>query len=532
MMKKTMSLLVLAALLVSTVTGCGGNDTASSAAGGSQSAAGSSAAAENEDGEAADDKSENVNIHIFGSFWPAEQNELTLYLLDQMEQKNNVTIELEVPPQSSYSESLQMMLAGGDYPDVVNFSSHTDKMFTQGVDSGLFVPITAEIQNAPNLLAHTYDVTWEAVKTKQDDDIYMIPRTTVVRNDGWVLRQDWLDNLGITLPEDLVVTKEEFFDIMKQFTENDPDGNGKNDTYGLVPSPSSDGYLSPIAVGAFDCYGWQESGGEFDYMDPSLELGNENYKAALQFTQDLWTAGYILPDWPILKSGDDGQRLYAGEAGCNIVFGGHVAIRETETKKLNPDAEMTYLAGISNSEGELLGSSNGAGIWGGWAVTSVCENKQRVVDLFDWLLSDEGWRIINYGEEGLTYNMEGDTPVVIPEAYKELKNNSWGQIFVRRCDDPTFFLDLSLPQEELDTASEWIQISMDTVVFSKDMGFRPAIADDAAFIEAENKRKEIVTKIIMGELPVDDYDAALTDWYAKGGQTYVEQMNEYIASRE
>lgn len=80
--------------------------------------------------------------------------------------------------------------------------------------------------------------------------------------------------------------------------------------------------------------------------------------------------------------------------------------------------------------------------------------------------------------------------------------------------------------------SEWIQTSMDTVIFSKDMGFRPAIADDAAFIEAENKRKEVMTKIIMGELPVDEYDNALTDWYAKGGQTYVEQMNEYIASKE
>ena len=170
MLKKTTSLLILAALLVSTVTGCGGGGAASSAAENAQAGTESSVS----EGAAADDKSENVNIHIFGSFWPAEQNELTLYLLEQMEEVNNVTIELEVPPQSSYTESLQMMLAGGDYPDVVNFSDHTDKMFTQGVDTGLFVPITEEIQNAPNLLAHTYDVTWEAVKTKQDDDIYMM----------------------------------------------------------------------------------------------------------------------------------------------------------------------------------------------------------------------------------------------------------------------------------------------------------------------------------------------------------------------
>lgn len=526
-MKKRIALFVLAAMLTTTLAGCGGNETPQSS---SQADSQSSATSTTED-SAADDKSENVNIHIYGSFTPAEKSDLTLYFLDQVETINNVTLELETPPSSSYSESLQMMLAGGDYPDVVNFNSHTDKMFLQGVNSGLFVPITEEVKSATNLQAHTYEATWEAVKAKQDDDIYMIPRTSIARNDGYALRQDWLDKLGITLPEDRILTKDEFFDLMKQFTENDPDGNGQADTYGLIAEPDSDGYLYPFSVGSFGCLGWQESDGEYAYMDPTYELGDDRYKNALQFTADLWAAGYVHPDWPILKSGDESARFAAGEAGSTQSFAGHISNREIEAQKLNPDAKMMYLAGIADDDGNLIGSTSIPGIWGGWAVTSECENKQRVVDVFDWMLSDEGWRMIMYGQEGVTYDMEGDTPVVNPETYPEVKTNYWASNFVRRCDDPSFFLDLSLPQEELEDTSKWIQVSMDSVVFPPDMGYLPEISNNAAFIEAENKRKETITKIIMGELPVDEYDAALEEWYAKGGQTYVEQMNEYITSR-
>lgn len=530
MFKKGLALILFSAMVLSMMAGCSPaekpkDDVSSTSPSGTTASSTTESKGEAPKGE--------VKIKIFGSFWPAEQNEVTKYFLEQAETANNVKLELEVPPVASYAEKLQIMLAGGNYPDVVNFSAHTDKMFHEGVNNGLFVPITEQVKNAENLQAHTYDVTWEAVKTKQTEDIYMIPRTTVVRNDGYALRQDWLDKLNIKLPEDLVITTDEFFDIMKQFTENDPDGNGKKDTYGIVPGAPADGYVSVIAANAFGCLGWQESkGGEYKYMEPIYEIGNASFKASLEYTAKMWSAGYIHADWPILKGSDHETKLYAGEAGCGGAFAGHVSLRETETKKLNPNAKMTYLAGLKNSDGKLLAASSSAGIWGGWAVTKECKEPQRVVDVYDWMLSDEGWRIINYGKPDVTYKMEGDKPVVIPEAYKELKINSWGQIFVRRCDDPTFFLDLSLPQADLDKTSSWIKTSMDTVTFAQDMGFRPAIASDAAFIEAENKRKEVISKIIMGALPITEYDKTLENWYAKGGKTYVEQMNEYIASQK
>lgn len=36
------------------------------------------------------------------------------------------------------------------------------------------------------------------------------------------------------------------------------------------------------------------------------------------------------------------------------------------------------------------------------------------------------------------------------------------------------------------------------------------------------------TRIIAGELPASAWGAALDEWYANGGETYVRQMNDYL----
>ena len=51
---------------------------------------------------------------------------------------------------------------------------------------------------------------------------------SVVKNEGILIRKDWLDKLGLEIP----VTLDDYMNVMKAFTYNDPDGNGKNDTYG------------------------------------------------------------------------------------------------------------------------------------------------------------------------------------------------------------------------------------------------------------------------------------------------------------
>ena len=63
-----------------------------------------------------------------------------------------------------------------------------------------------------------------------DGKLYGIYREPPLSRQGIVIRKDWLDNLGLKMPE----TVEDLYDIAKAFTEQDPDQNGKDDTIGLA----------------------------------------------------------------------------------------------------------------------------------------------------------------------------------------------------------------------------------------------------------------------------------------------------------
>ena len=47
-----------------------------------------------------------------------------------------------------------------------------------------------------------------------DGQLYGVPRNSVMRTDGWLVRDDWLQAVGIELEDCSTVTKQEFYDIL------------------------------------------------------------------------------------------------------------------------------------------------------------------------------------------------------------------------------------------------------------------------------------------------------------------------------
>ena len=68
---------------------------------------------------------------------------------------------------------------------------------------------------------------WESVRI--DGAVYGIPRLRIQPRNGLYYRADWAQRLGISE----VRTLEDFYRMLTRFTYEDPDGNGRDDTYGL-----------------------------------------------------------------------------------------------------------------------------------------------------------------------------------------------------------------------------------------------------------------------------------------------------------
>ncbi|MDR1438811.1 MAG: hypothetical protein LBJ10_01995, partial [Clostridiales bacterium] len=309
--------------------------------------------------------------------------------------------------------------------------------------------------------------------------------------------------------------------------QDDPDGNGADDTFGLgLYTPDGNLEIPTALAFTFGLNGWQEATGEdYKYMDPKYSRASGSFKSALEYINTLWNEKLIDPDWPTLNLDAHKQRFEQGITGMRAEFVGYMLEHEANLQNVNPDAKLSYLVGIVPSAGDkVVGGSYATGVWGHFSVMSGAERPQKIVDVLDYMLSDNFWDNVKYGIEGVSWQYDADrNKVAIPDT------GSGGR-FMRRNEDGSFFVSLNTPFAERPRISNLIDICIGNAVFSKDEGFRPAIASEPAFLDADKELKTAVSKIIVGDLPVSEYDAALDKWYEAGGSAYVEQMNEGIVA--
>jgi hypothetical protein len=196
-----------------------------------------------------------------------------------------------------------------------------------------------------------------------------------------------------------------------------------------------------------------------------------------------------------------------------------------QVQKNNPNADATYIVGVKNDEGEVTGPGFGTGMFR-INVVLTPGKEAAAVNYFDYLLSDDGYELLKSGIEGVHYNMvDGEKQFT-----EEYDNYGWRTYLalVRRYNDPSFFIPQTLPQEQIDTMSEWLAQCVENVVMSADFGFRPEMVTEQRYIDARDELAQTISQIVAGQLEVDAWWDALDDWYASGGQEYLTQVNEWI----
>lgn len=448
-----------------------------------------------------------------------------------IEKANNVKLEFEIPPLSNYKERLQIALASGTFPDIITMTSNTDETYLSPLNNGILIPLNKYLDNAPNIKKYTYDFSWASVKKNGTDEIYGIPRTTIMRQDGFVIRQDWLDKLGITINPLEGITLDQFEDILKKFTFNDPDNNGKQDTYGFGFTANADGSFGPFVTAPFGILGWQKSnGGKYAYMNKMYDQQDGSYKKALEYCARLYKAGVIDPSTPLMKSSANlDQKFEQGVIGMKPQFAGYVNDQEERLKKIVPTAKLTYVAGIKNEQGKLAGVGYGSGMSGFYAITKTAKDPERIVKMLDWMLSDEGYKLTRYGVKDITYT-EKDGVLMATDAAKN--NNFTHSGYMRRKGDADYFINIAIAPELRPQMKKNLEAAINMMQPSLDAGYQPPTASSTQYIDAQKQFYATTAKIILGGATINDFDKTLENWYKAGGEQYVKEMNDYFAKTQ
>lgn len=133
-----------------------------------------------------------------------------------------------------YVKRKPLMMMGGQVPDVLR--EYDPLLLQRDAYHGFLLPIPYEVilEHAPTYVRHvneTGPVAW--LYAHWNGKNYGLPTTYYggLFPGAGVWRGDWLKAVGIDkVPE----TLDEMHEALKRFRYNDPDGNGKQDTYGMT----------------------------------------------------------------------------------------------------------------------------------------------------------------------------------------------------------------------------------------------------------------------------------------------------------
>ena len=213
-------------------------------------------------------------------------------------------------PNADYGDKLNVTLASNNLPDVmvVNEKSPT---FVRAAEAGAFWDLTDKLDKYPNLKPADERT---GLNSSVNGKIYGIYRVRPLLRSAVVLRKDWLAKVGLQPPE----TVDDLYRIAKAFTEQDPDGNGKKDTYGLIIPKWPGIYASTSPYDTIETWfgapnGWGERDGK---LVPGFDT--EEFYQANRWLKKWVDEGLINRDFATLDTGNWNDPFVQGKGGIII----------------------------------------------------------------------------------------------------------------------------------------------------------------------------------------------------------------------
>ncbi|MEK4059700.1 MULTISPECIES: hypothetical protein [unclassified Paenibacillus] len=545
-MKKTGVLLSAALLMTGLLAGCGSDNKGSSSA----------AEATLKDGKydppitisIAKQQDENAGKYINGE--SLNDNVLTRW------GKEHLGIQIETTllggDATQYNTKLRLALTGSEkLPDVLPV--YDTSLENDLIQSGLVKDITEDISKyMPDRLKEIYKEYPTAFNPViQDGKVYGMPiAPNLTEGQVMLIRQDWLDKLNLKAP----TTLDEFEKVIAAFTNDDPDGNGKQDTYGFDFSGKDSyntGWVSD-SVMIFSAYTGKHLPGQWYSEDGKLTYGSvsEGTKDALAKLRDWYSKGYLNKELATQGAWDALADFTEGKAG--IIIGrpwlyGSVKDVETNVQGAKISAYPT-ISGVSGDKTYQSGQQND----GVFMFNKDFNNMEAFFLYYDKLYDAAfGTGDFKYGyAEGYDYDTVNGEVVFDSKKFNTPMDAAQGvgkMSFTKNTpsvDGPgKSFYDLAQGAKPDNgvlmrsaandpTAKDGYVISYENrdVLLPNAFNGPPTKTMQTSWEQLNTMEKETFTKIIYSKEPLEAYDTFVKQWHDKGGTQITEEVNEWYTN--
>lgn len=288
--KKITALLLCAALAAGTLTGCGGKETA-----GTQDLSTADLTGEpNEWGWVVPE--ETLVLNVYGGEGDQEKMEKDEFggkaVMDKW-LKDNLNVQINWQFYStSMDEKLNLMLANGDYPEII--TNMTDEMADKFIAQGKALDLTEALEKYGDNITRRYGKYLNMLKS-EDGHIYKLANlygyNPNVAGYDFGIRYDLWEELG---ESEMYSTPEGYYEALKKILEKHPVNANGQTTYGVSSTDKGKNFLNSMlaAYGFIKEYKHDEAAGSFTHWlntDEGLEIS--------KFVNKMYREGLIDPDF-------------------------------------------------------------------------------------------------------------------------------------------------------------------------------------------------------------------------------------------
>jgi putative aldouronate transport system substrate-binding protein len=317
------------------------------------------------------------------------------------EYKKQTGIELKIiqPVHNQYYEKLRLSFASGDIPDVVEIA---ESNYVQYSGDGAFVDLSKYVKASIPLRKAVKLFDQYRIKGK----LYGIP-VGVTNGPVTYIRQDWLSKLHLKAP----TTWTEYYNMLKAFTYNDPDQNGKNDTYGVTAGSTGEGGVS-LADNSYREF-YQNASPDFIKRNGKWVDGfmQKEFKSALGRLRQAYKEKLIDPEIFTNKSSTCREKFESGKAGVFTYWAGlwQTRLEDDLQKNLGKTATIISIPALKGSY--YLGKVQAVN-----AITVKAKNPQGIFKYFLEYCNDgnKGQMLFCHGVENVHWKKANGSIIALP----------------------------------------------------------------------------------------------------------------------
>ncbi|WP_238649506.1 extracellular solute-binding protein [Paenibacillus piscarius] len=300
-----------------------------------------------------------------------------------------------------------VMIASGDYPDIIDSSGQMAKL----MDAGAFIPLDDLIDKYGPNIKRVYGPYYDKFRQK-DGKLYFFPYGANIGylpepnfQTGFYLQRAVLKEFNY--PK--IKTLDEYFDLIKKYKEKHPKVNGQ-DTIGFATSAGEQGSFYTLQNPAMHLAGSPNDGSTIIDMktyEAKLVAGSDYQKRWIQKLNQANAEGLVDPESFTMNKDQYLAKLTSGRVLGYFNYSWQVGDATNNLKKAGDD-DKRYLALPIVFDKETTdqyidppGFVNNYGV----GITVKAKDPVRIIKYFDNLLKEENQILVQWGIKDVSYSV-------------------------------------------------------------------------------------------------------------------------------